>query len=296
MHICSTPQNEGNTMNRKPAFDRRRFLASTAAVTAFTIIPRHVLGAPGQPSANEKLNIANVGVGGMGYHDIQQAPTENIVAICDVDASLATRAAKLFPAAKVYSDFREMLNTQQDIDAVMVATPDHNHAVVTMTALKKGKHVFCQKPLTHSVHEALAISNAAKEANVATQMGNQGQASEGARLICEYIWSGALGHVREIHSWSNRRPDISPRGIARPKETPPVPEGLNWDLWIGPSPMRPYHPCYHPFAWRGWWDFGTGVLGDIGCHNLSAKAWKPVPLIGTHLPRSRTKQRRWRRL
>ncbi len=206
----------------------------------------------------------------MGSGDIQQVPTENIVAICDVDAAQAAHAAKPFPSAKIYTDYREMLDAQKDIDAVMIATPDHAHAVVTMAALKMGKHVFCQKPLTHTVHEALEISKAAKEAHVATQMGNQGQASEGARLICEYIWSGALGQVREIHSWSNRRPDISPRGIPRPQDTPPVPEQLNWDLWIGPSPMRPYHPCYHPFAWRGWWDFGTGVLGDIGCHNLSA--------------------------
>ncbi|MHB8970615.1 MAG: Gfo/Idh/MocA family protein [Pirellulaceae bacterium] len=264
-------------MSGNREFNRRRFLAGTTAATVFSIIPRHVLGAPGQPSANEKLNIAGIGVGGMGAGDIRNVPSENIVAICDVDATHAANAAKPFPGAKIYSDFREMLETQKDIDAVMVATPDHNHAVITMTALRMGKHVFCQKPLTHSVHEAIAIAQAAKAANVATQMGNQGQASEGARLICEYIWSGALGEVREVHSWSNRRPDISPRGIPRPKETPAVPAHLNWDLWIGPSPMRPYHPCYHPFAWRGWWDFGTGVPGDIGCHNLST-AFKALKL------------------
>jgi predicted dehydrogenase len=264
-------------MSREPDFNRRQFLAGTTVATAFAIIPRRVLGTPGRPSANEKLNIAGVGVGGMGAGDIRRVPGENIVAVCDVDAHLAARAAKPFPAAKVYSDFREMLATHNDIDAVMIATPDHSHAVVTKTALKMGKHVFCQKPLTHSVLEAVEVAKTAKQANVATQMGNQGQAGEGARLVCEYIWSGALGEVREIHSWSNRRPDISPRGVRRPTETPPVPEHLNWDLWIGPSPMRPYHPCYHPFAWRGWWDFGTGVLGDIGCHNLSA-AFKALDL------------------
>lgn len=261
----------------KPSFDRRSFLAGTAAVTAFTIIPRHVLGTAAQPSANNRLNIAAVGVGGMGWGDIHQVPTENIVAVCDVDARHAAKAAQAFPQAKVYADFRQMLDTQHDIDAVMVATPDHNHAVVTMKALTMGKHVFCQKPLTHSVHEALAVAQAAKDAKVATQMGNQGQASEAARLTCELIWAGAIGSVREIHSWSNRRPDISPRGIPRPSDTPPCPEHLNWDLWLGPAPERPYHPCYHPFAWRGWWDFGTGVLGDIGCHNLSA-AFKALKL------------------
>ena len=264
-------------MNKKQGLSRRRFLAGTTAATTLAIIPRHVLGAPGEPSANNKLNIAAVGVGGMGSHDVRTVPTENIVAICDVDANHAANAAKPFPGAKIYTDFRKMLQTQKDIDAVMVATPDHNHAVVTMMALKMGKHVFCQKPLAHSVHEALEVAKAAKEAKVATQMGNQGQAGEGARLVCEYIRAGAIGKVAEIHSWSNRRPDISPRGIPRPKDTPPVPAHLAWDLWLGPAPERPYHPCYLPFRWRGWWDFGTGVLGDIGCHNLSA-AFKALKL------------------
>jgi predicted dehydrogenase len=263
-------------MATKQEFSRRRLLAGTAAA-AFTIIPRHVLGDPGQPSANNKLNIANVGLGGMGTGDATRVPTENIVALCDVDANHVARSAGRFPKAKVYADFRKMLDSQKDIDAVMVATPDHNHAVVTMAALKMGKHVFCQKPLTHSVHEALEIKKAAAEAKVATQMGNQGQASEEARLIGELIGDGAIGAVREIHSWSNRRPQISPRGIPRPKDTPPVPAQLNWDLWLGPAPERPYHPTYLPFRWRGWWDFGTGVLGDIGCHNLSA-AFKALKL------------------
>ncbi len=258
-------------MNRKKRFGRRQFLAGTAAVTTFTVIPRRVLGAPGQPSANNKLNVAGVGVNGMGGNDIRRVSrTENIVAICDVDANAAKRVAKPFPWATIYSDFRQMLDAQRTIDAVMVGTPDHNHAVVTMRALKMGKHVFCQKPLTHSVYEALEVAKAAKQAKVATQMGNQGQAGEGARLVCEHIAAGSVGKVREIHSWSNRRRPISPRGIPRPTDTPPVPEHLDWDLWLGPAPKRPYHHCYHPFRWRGWWDFGTGVLGDIGCHNLSA--------------------------
>ncbi|MFH1922072.1 MAG: Gfo/Idh/MocA family oxidoreductase, partial [Planctomycetota bacterium] len=245
-------------MSTKEKLSRRRFLSGAAVAGAATIIPRHVLGAPGEPSANEKLNIAGVGVGGMGSGDVRRVPTENIVAICDVDANHAANAAKPFPGAKIYDDFRKMLDAEKDIDAVMVATPDHNHAQVTMAALRMGKHVFCQKPLTHSVHEALEVAKAAKEAGVATQMGNQGQASEGARLTCEYIAAGAIGQVREIHSWSNRQPDISPRGVPRPSDTPPVPDGLNWDLWLGPAPERPYHPTYLPFRWRGWWDFGTG--------------------------------------
>jgi len=246
---------------------RRRFMAATGAAAAISIVPGHVFG---QNPPSNRLNVASVGVGGMGSGDIREAGrTENVVAICDVDQGHAGAAAKAFPKAKLYSDFRKMLETQKDIDAVMVATPDHNHAVVTMMALKMKKHVFCQKPLTHSVYEARAIAKAAKEAGVATQMGNQGQASEEARLVCELIWAGAIGQVKEIHAWSNRKPDISPRGVPRPKDTPPVPPSLDWDLWVGPSPMRPYHPCYLPFSWRGWWDFGTGVLGDIGCHQLS---------------------------
>ncbi len=273
------------------AFNRRKFLAGATAAAAFTVIPRHVLGMPGVPAANDRLQIANIGVGGIGSLDIQRVPTEQIVAICDVDSRQAAAAAKPFPDAKLYTDYREMLAARPDIDAVMIAAPDHQHAMISVHAMRLGKHVFCQKPLTHSVHEALAVAQVAKQTGVATQMGNQFQADEPARLICEYIWSGAIGAVREVHSWSNRRPDISRRGIARPTETPPVPAELNWDLWIGPAPLRPYHESYHPFNWRSWWDFGTGVLGDIGCHNLSAvfKAlqlgWpESVEACSTHWP------------
>lgn len=266
-------------MQRGKQLARRTFLAGSSAAAAMaTFVPGAVLGREEKPSANNRLNVAAVGVNGMGRHDIAQAAkSENVVAICDADRKVAERVAAQYPSAKIYEDFRKMLETQQDIDAVMIATPDHNHAVVTIMALRLGKHVFCQKPLTHSVAEALKVRQAAVLAKRATQMGNQGQASEGARLVCEYIGAGALGKVREIHSWSNRQPDISPRGVPRPKDTPPVPEGLNWDLWLGPAPARPYHPAYHPFHWRGWWDFGTGVLGDIGCHNLSA-AFKALRL------------------
>ena len=256
---------------KKSIITRRNFLGGAAATAAaFTIVPHHVLAEPGQKSPSEKLNIAGVGVGGKGFSDMQSVQGENIVALCDVDHSHAARAFKEFPQAKVYSDYRVMLEKQKDIDAVIVATPDHTHAVITMAALQMGKHVFCQKPLTHTVYEAQKIAQAARQAKVATQMGNQGQASEESRVLSELIMDGAIGQVREIHGWSNRYPRISPRGIPRPAETPAVPSTMNWDLWLGPAPSRPYHPCYAPFTWRGWWDFGCGVLGDIACHNFSA--------------------------
>ncbi len=257
--------------------NRREMFAAGAVAAAVTIVPRHVLGGPKFKPPSEKLNIAGVGIGGMGSGDLRNCAGENIVALCDVDQRAVDRNAKRFPKAKQYSDFRKMLETQKEIDAVICATPDHNHAVVSIMAMKMGKHVHCQKPLTHSVYEARMMGQVAKETGVATQMGNQGQASEGARLIYEYIQSGAIGTVREVHAGSNRRPPISPRGVPRPTGASPVPPELNWDLWLGPAPARPYHPTYHPFAWRGWWDFGTGVLGDIGCHQLSAvfKALKP---------------------
>jgi len=258
-------------MESKGQLDRRQFLAGAAATgAAFTIVPSHVLGGPGRKAPSDKLNIAGIGLNGMGHGDVANCASENIVALCDVDRHVLARLAKKYPGAKCHTDFRRMLDTQKDIDAVIVATPDHTHAIVSITAMKMGKHCHCQKPLTHSAWEARQMAKVAKETKVATQMGNQGQAGEGARLICEYIQDGSIGKVREIHAWSNRNPMISPRGIARPRSTPKVPDHIDWDLWVGPAPMRPYHPCYHPFAWRGWWDFGTGCLGDIGCHQLSA--------------------------
>lgn len=247
---------------------RRTLLSAAATTAAFSIIPSHVLAGSGK-TPSEKLNVAAIGVGGMGFNDVRNVgATETIVAICDVDQRHVQRATKVFPQAKVYADFRELLDQQKDLDAVTIATPDHLHAVATMTAMKAGKHVYCEKPLTHTVAEARAVRDAARKYKVATQMGNQGQATEEARLVSEMIWDGAIGQVKEIHAWSNRKPDISQRGVARPKDAPPVPDYLDWDRWVGPAPMRPYHPSYLPFTWRGWWDFGSGVLGDIGCHQL----------------------------
>jgi len=258
---------------------RRDFMAGAAAAAAFTIVPRHVLGGTGYTPPSEKLNIAAIGVGGLGdmhsrgTDNLLAVEGENIVALCDVDHDYSAEMFKRYPNAKIYTDYRKMLEKQKDIDAVIVSTPDHSHAAITMMALKMGKHVYCEKPLTHSIYEARKITEAAGEAKVATQMGNQGHAEEGIRLICEWIWDGAIGPVREVHAWANRPAGWWPQGIKRPTDKPPVPAGLNWDLWLGPAPYRPYHPAYLPFVWRGWWDFGTGVMGDMGCHILDPAFW-----------------------
>ena len=257
-----------------PRESRRKFLAKgvTASVAAM-IVPSHVLGRGGNKPPSEKLNIAAVGLGGQGTHDVSQLASENFVALCDVDSAHAGGTFKKYPKAKIYTDFRKMLETQKDIDAVVVATPDHLHAPVSLAAIRLGKHVYCEKPLTHSVWEARQLAKAAREHKVATQMGNQGQASEETRLLCETVWDNAIGPVREVHIWTDRPSnglfaEYWPQGIERPKDCPAVPSTLDWDLWLGPAPARPYHPAYLPFRWRGWWDFGTGALGDIGCHSF----------------------------
>ncbi len=258
---------------------RRRFLAATASAAAFTIVPRHVLGGAGNTPPSEKLNIAGIGFGGMGKSNLRQLESENIVALCDVDMNYAAETIKRYPKAKVHTDFRKMLETQKDIDAVMIATPDHTHAIIAMAAMKMGKHVYCQKPLTHDVYESRMLAKAAKKYGVTTQMGIQGHSSEGNRLICEWIWDGAIGEVREVDAWCSL--SYFPFGHAywsskwnrRPSDTPPMPSGLDWDLWLGPAPKRPYHPAYHPGVWRCWWDFGCGMMGDRGAHTLDGAFW-----------------------
>jgi len=253
---------------------RRTFLASAAAVTAgFTILPRHVLGGQGVTAPSDKLNIACVGVGGMGKTNIKNCAEENIVALCDVDFALAEPVFALYPDAKRYKDYRAMLDEVPNIDAVIVATPDHSHAVVAMAAMEKKKHVYVQKPLTHSVSEARLLTETARKQGVMSQMGNQGHSGEGIRLICEWVWDGAIGKIHETHAWTNR--PVWPSGIEvdRPKETPEVPKDLDWDLWIGPARFRPYNPTYLPAKWRAWWDFGTGSLGDMGCHIVDPLFW-----------------------
>jgi predicted dehydrogenase len=220
-------------------------------------------------SANDKLNIAIIGAGGQGGGNLRRLADlgENIVALCDVDEERAAASYQRFPAAEKFHDFRVLLEKRKDIDAVVVSTPDHVHAPAGVMAMKLGKHLYCEKPLTHSVYEARVMRETAAKYKVATQMGNGGTASSGLRRAVEYIRAGVIGPVREVHVWTNR--PIWPQGMDRPTEAMPIPKTLHWDLWLGPAPERPYHKAYAPFAWRGWWDFGTGALGDMACHTAN---------------------------
>ncbi len=223
----------------------------------------------GYVSPNEKLNVAGIGVGGKGRSDIERCDTENIVALCDVDWKRATGTFNSFPNAKKYKDFRKMLDDMPEIDALTISTADHTHAVIATHCMERGKHVYVQKPLTHTVNEARVLRHKAKEYNVATQMGNQGNSNDPTRYFCEMIWDNMIGNVYEVHCWTNRPIGWWPQGV--PNALPPqeVPDHMAWDLWLGPAPYRPYNEDYAPFNWRGWWDFGTGALGDIGCHGLN---------------------------
>lgn len=278
-------------------YSRRHFLGLASAATTFTILPRHVLGAAGAVAPSEKVNMAFIGTGWQGMYNLQtflKMPDVRVVSVCDVNAEgmyLGRGIAGREPARRMveeyyakessggskncaaYSDFREMLDERKDIDAVVITTPDHIHAVAAMAAIKKGKHVFCEKPLAHTLSEVRTMTEAARAAKIATQLGNWGHAKEDIRLLCEWIWDGAIGSVREVHAWTTRPGGWWPYGIDRPKDEPPVPPGLDWNLWLGPAAERPYHPAYQPFIWRGWWDFGCGALGDMGCHMLDPVVW-----------------------
>jgi predicted dehydrogenase len=264
---------------KKTSISRRGLLRGAAvSAAAFTVVPSHVLGRSGGRAPSNKLNIAVIGAGGMGAGNTNRCSTENIVALCDVDEKQAAGTFKKYPKAKRYTDFRVMLDKQdKDIDAVIVATPDHTHAVAAMACIKRRKHMFVQKPLAHSIYEVRSLTEAARKYKVQTQMGNQGHSSEEIRLLCEWIQDGAIGPVREVHAWSDRPVGGHPWSdfpiMSRPKETPPIPPTLDWDLWLGPAQYRPYHPIYVPMTWRGWWDFGTGALGDMGCHILDPAFW-----------------------
>ena len=257
-------------MSNSEGLSRRQFTQSVAAAATISIVPRHVLG-KGKKAPSDTLNIAAIGAGGRARSDINGCSHENIVALCDVDWSRAHDTFTRYPKAKLYKDFRKMLDKEKGIDAVIVATPDHLHAVAALEAMNRGLHVYCEKPLTRTIHEARLLGKAAKAAGVATQMGNQGHAGEGTRQIREWIEAGLIGEVSKIEYWTNR--PIWPQAIDRPSETHHAPPHLDWDLFLGPAPFRPYHPAYHPFKWRGWWDYGTGALGDIACHAMDAAFW-----------------------
>jgi len=255
---------------------RRQFIKAASVATVFTIVPRHVLGGAGHTAPSDKINIAGIGVGGMGFGNLKALESQTIVALCDVDHNYAGKVFDRYPNAKRYKDHRKMLASQKDIDAVLIATPDHTHAMITIDAMKAGKHVYCQKPLTHSVKEAREVARVAKQTGVVTQMGIQGHSAEGINLICEWIWDGAIGHVEKVEAWCSLA--YYPPGQAYwcttyydiPKEKPPVPEGLDWNLWLGPAKYRDYHPTYHPGRWRAWYDFGCGMMGDRGVHTLDS--------------------------
>jgi predicted dehydrogenase len=299
----STVRQVSGSLSRRQFIYYSTLAAGTLAVSGYPA--RAKLKSP-----NEKLDIGIIGCRGKGSVDSEglagrpdkdgNRSGENIVAICDVDAEALASAAAKWPKARQYRDYREMIEKEKSIDAVTVSIPDHHHAPAAMRAIQAGKHVYCQKPMTHAISEARALTLAARKYKVVTQMGNQGHSQEGIRRLCEMIWSGVIGQVSEAHCWTNR--PIWPQGRTRPPGSDPVPDYLNWDTWIGPAPMRPFvqswpeerqteqtgdgqsngngkrrrrrqNGVYHPFNWRGWWDFGCGALGDMACHVMDGANW-----------------------
>ncbi len=256
-------------MNRHT--NRRDFFKSSALAGAGFVVAGRSARAQSR-SPNEKLNIGIIGVNGRGAANMMAVASENIVALCDVDEGFLAQAAKKYPRAKTYLDWRKMLD-QKDIDAVTVSTTEQTHALASVMAMKRGKHVYCEKPLAHSVYEARVMRETSKQMKVATQMGTQIHATDNYRRVVELIRSGAIGPVREAHVWVDQGIE-GPR--SRPQDTPPVPKNLHWDLWLGPAPWRPYHPCYfkdRSQSWQNWWDFGNGALGDMGSHTIDLPFW-----------------------
>jgi predicted dehydrogenase len=270
---------------------RRDFLRAGAAAALASVVGGG-RAALGEPPPGNKLRIACIGVGGRGAAHVAPALAENLAAICDVSQTALDACQRQIEnirrdrglsgaPPRTFHDYRQLFDQlHRQIDAVVVATPDHHHAPAAMRAIKLGKHVYCEKPLTYCLDEARRLALAAREAKLATQLGIQGRAMESWRLMCEWLWAGAIGNVREAHAWTNRPGHWWPQGGTRPQGEDPVPEGLHWDEWLGPAPRRPYlgvhkqgpfqgRPVYHPMSWRGWWDFGCGALGDMGCHILS---------------------------
>jgi predicted dehydrogenase len=280
----------------KPS-SRREFLQAGAAAAVFTIVPRHVLGGHGHVAPSDKVNVALVGAGGRGRentNELLKLDDVQVIALADPAESFSlekyyykgtggrtpvkARIEKHYAAktpnyqCNVHEDFRHMLDKEKAIDAILCATPDHNHAYVSAYAMRAKKHVYCEKPLTHNIWETRQVARIAQETGVATQMGNQGHSADGMRETCEWLWSGVIGPVREVHAWS-RGNRWNPNLTDRPTDEPSVPASLNWDLWLGPRDLRPYHPAYFPVAWRDFWAFGSANLGDFGCHDLDAACW-----------------------
>ncbi|MDR0429695.1 MAG: Gfo/Idh/MocA family oxidoreductase [Tannerellaceae bacterium] len=248
---------------------RRSFLQKgTAAAAALTIVPNSILGkSHGYTAPTDKLNIAGIGIGGMGNANLTNMATENIVALCDIDWKYSKSVFEKYGSAKKYWDYRKLYDEMgKDIDAVLVATADHTHAIIAADAMTMGKHVYVQKPLTHSVYESRLLTKLAEKHKVATQMGNQGSSAEGVDLVCEWIWNGEIGEVKKVEAFTNR--PIWPQGLMTPEKADKVPSTLNWDLFTGPAQLVPFNNIYHPWNWRGWWNYGTGALGDMACHIL----------------------------
>ncbi|MDR1937529.1 MAG: Gfo/Idh/MocA family oxidoreductase [Tannerellaceae bacterium] len=266
---------------------RRSFLQrGAAAAAALTIVPNTILGkSHGYTAPSDKLNIAGVGIGGMGNGNLTNMAEENIVALCDIDWRYAKPVFDKYPQAKKYWDYRKLYDELgKDIDAVLVATADHTHAIIASDAMTLGKHVYVQKPLTHSVYESRLLTKLAAKHKVATQMGNQGSSAEGVDLMCEWIWNGEIGEVKKVEAFTDR--PIWPQGLNAPEKADKIPSTLNWDLFTGPAKLKPYNNIYHPWNWRGWWDYGTGALGDMACHILhpvfkSLKLGYPIKVQGS---------------
>lgn len=266
-------------MNEKKS--RRNFVKNSAlAAAGFFILPRHVLGGNGYVAPSDKLNIAGIGAGGKGAGDLAsfaKSPKVNIVSLCDVSDVASADTRKKFPKASYYKDFRKMLEKEhKNIDAVSVSTPDHTHAVATLAAMQLNKHVYVQKPLTHSIHEARVLTEAAKRYKVVTQMGNQGGSGDGVRKMKEMVDAGMIGEVHTVHCWTNR--PVWPQGLPTPTGKHEIPSELDWDLWLGPAQYIDYNPAYLPFNWRGWWNFGTGALGDMACHIMDP-VFRILPIL-----------------
>ena len=270
---------------------RRQFVkaagVAAAGVTAACspiVVPRHVLGGPGYTAPSDKLHLASIGCGGKGWSDIKNAENNGaayVVALCDIDSNMAKNARKAWPRAKFYNDFRVMLAENKDIDGVTISTPDHTHAVASMAAMEQGAAVYLQKPLTHNIKEARLLTEAARKYKVVSQMGNQGASSPDQQQMIEWFDKGLIGTVSEVHVWTNR--PVWPQGLALPKNSPSRPSHItrkDWDLFIGPARYQEYDPLFHPFKWRGWWNFGTGALGDMGCHLIDP----PFRVLGLGYP------------